>query len=58
MHHYIFIVFVEHKDDLTTEVMTDIKNQMVDNINGLKSVTEFWARGNYYPCEQDFFLSL
>lgn len=34
----------EHKDDLTTEVMTDIKNQMVDNINGLKSVTEFWAR--------------
>ncbi|XP_052688955.1 uncharacterized protein LOC128167333 [Crassostrea angulata] len=34
----------EHEEGLTTDVMTDIKNQMMDNLNDVKNIAELWAR--------------
>lgn len=47
MHHSIFYRFLEHEEGLTTDVMTDIKKQMRDNLNDVKNIAELWARGNY-----------
>ncbi|XP_011426616.3 uncharacterized protein [Magallana gigas] len=34
----------EHEEGLTTDVMTDIKKQMRDNLNDVKNIAELWAR--------------